>query len=81
LKRDVRRMLSNARKFNASESDLYQDALQLEVRPACDAVRRCALCAPLRPACRWVWACSSPPPTHPPMSPLPPSASAESGEG
>ena len=31
LKRDVKRMLANAKKFNASESVLYQDAVQLEV--------------------------------------------------
>ncbi len=32
LKKDIKRMLSNAKKFNLSESALYQDAVQLEVR-------------------------------------------------
>lgn len=34
LQRDLRRMLSNAKRFNRAEAVVYQDALVLEVREA-----------------------------------------------
>ena len=32
MQKDVRRMIFNAKKYNTTESDVYQDALMLEVR-------------------------------------------------
>ena len=32
FQKDVRRMISNAKRYNTTESDVYQDALSLEVR-------------------------------------------------
>jgi len=43
IQADLRRMVSNAKKFNKAESDVYQHALRLEVRSAADAAHICLL--------------------------------------
>jgi len=39
MQRDVRRMISNAKKYNKPEAAVYQDSLELEVRSARGAAR------------------------------------------
>lgn len=40
MQRDIRRMISNAKKYNKPEAVVYQDSLELEVRGVSGPVRK-----------------------------------------